>query len=227
MKHTIFYPKFWKYMSFVVVGVSSGWVYYQIKQTREILENTVDTSVLYLKNIQSEEENKYEEFVNLQQSSFEKYNIFKNTFDSLRFSYARRLVQLANNEDNPDYRIKAVRHLIKIRHLDSWHFSLLANMIDAKTAIGLARSGDADKRLFMEPPLRYHNYNRDMLINAMRDFLIQLYEKSQHPCLGYFLSEVFVYEHNNSHIVDNDSSALELSNLFNLKVTYCRNVWNH
>ncbi|XP_056641518.1 protein SERAC1 isoform X1 [Diorhabda sublineata] len=219
MKHTIFYPKFWKYISLVIVGSSSGWVYYQIKKTREILENTVDTSVLYMKNIQSEEENKHEEFINLHQSSFEKYNIFKNTLDSLRFSYARRLVQLANNENNTDYRIKAVRHLIKIRHLDSWHFSLLANMIDAKTAIGLARSGDADKRLFMEPPLRYHNYNRDMLINAMRDFLIQLYEKSNHPCLGYFLSEVFVYEHymdyieqkNNVHIVDNDSSALELS----------------
>ncbi|CAH1994451.1 unnamed protein product [Acanthoscelides obtectus] len=104
--------------------------------------------------------------------------------------------------------------------MDQWHCCLLANMIDARAAVGLARSGDVDKRLFLEPPLRYHNFNKDMLVNVMRDFLINLYEKSQHQCLGYFLSKVFVYEHwimgnyhhkDNSHIVDNDSSALELS----------------
>ncbi|KAJ8983007.1 hypothetical protein NQ317_014303 [Molorchus minor] len=50
-----------------------------------------------------------------------------------------------------------------------------------------------------------------MIVNAMRDFLISLYERSQHPCMGYFLSKVFVYEHDNSHIVDHDSSTLELS----------------
>ncbi|XP_066150768.1 protein SERAC1 isoform X2 [Euwallacea fornicatus] len=59
---------------------------------------------------------------------------------------------------------------------------------------------------------RYHNYNKDQLINAMRDFLISIFEKSQHKCMGYFLSKVFVYEHDSGHIVDNDSSALELSN---------------
>lgn len=118
----------------------------------------------------------------------------RNTWDALKFAYARRLVRLANN-DNKTFRIKAIKQLAQIKHLDKWHCALLANMIDPRTAVALARSGGADKRLFMEPPLRYHNYNRDMIINAMREFLISLFEKSQHPCMGYFLSKAFVYEH--------------------------------
>ncbi|XP_072376232.1 protein SERAC1 isoform X4 [Diabrotica undecimpunctata] len=219
MKHIILYRKFWKYVSLVFVGASSGWAYYQVRQTKDILENTVDTSVLYLKNIHKEDDIQSTEFIDFKQNKLDTFkSTIRSTIDSLKFSYAKRLVQLANIGEK-EYRIKAVKQLVKIKKLDDWHFSQLANMIDAKTAIGLARIGDADKRLFMEPPLRYHNYDRNMLINAMRDFLIGLYEKSQHPCLGYFLSEVFVYEHcmehmehkNNSHIVDNDSSALELS----------------
>lgn len=118
----------------------------------------------------------------------------RNTWDALKFAYARRLVRLANN-DNKTFRIKAIKQLAQIKHLDKWHCALLANMIDPRTAVALARSGGADKRLLMEPPLRYHNYNRDMIINAMREFLISLFEKSQHPCMGYFLSKAFVYEH--------------------------------
>ncbi|XP_028129423.1 protein SERAC1 isoform X2 [Diabrotica virgifera virgifera] len=211
MKHIILYRKFWKYISLVFVGASSGWAYYQVRQTKNILENTVDTTVLYLKNIHKEDDIQSTEFIDFKQNKLDTFkSTIRSTIDSLKFAYAKRLVQLANIGEK-EYRIKALRQLVKFKKLDDWHFSQLANMADAKTAIGLARIGDADKRIFMEPPLRYHNYDRNMLINAMRDFLIGLYEKSQHPCLGYFLSEVFVYEHNNSHIVDNDSSALELS----------------
>nr|CAH7741056.1 unnamed protein product [Callosobruchus chinensis] len=212
MKAYIKYPNFLKYLGFTLIGTSAGWVYYQVKRTRQILEGAVDTSVLKLKTVALQEEPEVEEFTEIQQPFFpyEKSNIFKSTWDTMKFAYARRLVRLAGS-DNQSFRIKAVKHLAKIKDMDQWHCCLLANMIDAKAAVGLARSGEVDKRLFLEPPLRYHNFNKDMLINVMRDFLISLYEKSQHPCLGYFLSKVFVYEHDNSHIVDNDSSSLELS----------------
>lgn len=117
----------------------------------------------------------------------------RNTWDTLKFAYARRLVRLASS-DKKSYRIKAIKQLAQIKNLDKWHCALLANMIGPQTAVALARSGGADKRLFMEPPLRYHNYNRDMIVNAMREFLIGLFERSQHPCMGYFLSKAF-YEH--------------------------------
>ncbi|ENN72409.1 hypothetical protein YQE_10952, partial [Dendroctonus ponderosae] len=99
---------------------------------------------------------------------------------------------------------KAVNNLANINYLDSWHFALIANMIDPRTAVALARTPNADRRFFLEPPFRYHNYKKDELINAMREFLIEVFEKSQHPCMGYFLSKA-------GHIVDHDSSSLELS----------------
>lgn len=72
---------------------------------------------------------------------------------------------------------------------------MIANMLDPRTIVALARTPNVDRRLFLEPPYRYHNYNKDELINAMREFLIGIFEKSQHPCIGYFLSKAFVYEH--------------------------------
>lgn len=154
----------------------------------------MDTSVLHIKAVPLQEDD-MEEYVEVQPFfSYEKNSMIRSTWDSIKFAYARRLVRLANSGDR-EYRVKAVKHLSKVKNLDQWHCSLLANMIDPRTAVGLARSGDADSRLLMEPPLRYHNYNKDMLVNAMREFLIGLFEKSQHPCLGYFLSKVFVYEH--------------------------------
>lgn len=82
-----------------------------------------------------------------------------------------------------------------MHYLDDWHFALIANMVDPRTAVALARTPNVDRRLFLEPPYRYHNYNKDQLINAMRELLISMFQKSQHPCMGYFLSKVFVYEH--------------------------------
>ncbi|XP_018578480.2 protein SERAC1, partial [Anoplophora glabripennis] len=206
------YPNLFKYLSLTFIGTSAGWVYYQIKRTQDILETAVDTSVLKIKGVTVQQEEKHiEEFFEVEPYyPYEQSSTLRNIWDTLKFAYARRLVRLANS-DNKIFRVKAIKQLAQIKNLDKWHCALLANMIDPRTAVALARSGSADKRLFMEPPLRYHNYNRDMIINAMREFLISLFEKSQHLCMGYFLSKAFVYEHDNSHIVDHDSSSLELS----------------
>ncbi|KAG5861618.1 hypothetical protein JTB14_015752 [Gonioctena quinquepunctata] len=189
------HSKWFKYISLTVIGTSAGWVFYQVNKTRQILETAMDPTVLNIKADVPDDRSRIEGFIDLESFyPYKKSNVLQNTWDSLKFAYARRLVKLANSREK-SHRVKAVRHLVKVKNLDQWHCSLLANMIDPKTAIGLARSGEVDKRLFLEPPLRYHNYNRNMMISAMREFLIGLYETSQHPCLGYFLSKVFVYEH--------------------------------
>lgn len=175
--------------------ISAGWIYYQVRKTRQILEDTVDTSVLSIKAAELQEETHTEDYFDVECFyPYEQTSVVKSLWDTMKFAYARRLVRLANSNDTY-FRVKAVTHLAKVKKLDNWHCSLLANMIGPKTAVGLARTEDVDKRLLIEPPLRYHNYNQDMLVNAMREFLIGLYECSQHPCLGYFLSQVFVYEH--------------------------------
>lgn len=170
-------------------------MYYQIKKTRYILEHTLDTSVLSVKNLNAESEAESEEYLNLESFyPYEKRNVFHTTLDAIKFAYARRLIRVANSNDK-DFRIKAIANLSKVKNLDQWHCSLLASMMDPRVAVALARSHGVDKRMLLEPPLRYHNYNNVMLVNAMRDLLIGLFEKSQHACLGYFLSKVFVYEH--------------------------------
>lgn len=112
-------------------------------------------------------------------------------WNSLKFSYARRLLNMASSEHRA-VRIRAVDHLGKISNLDSWHYSLLAHMCDAKTAVGLARIRNTDPRLFLEPPFRYLAYNHAMIIKTLKEFLITLHSKSKHVCLGYFISRAFI-----------------------------------
>lgn len=169
-------------------------MYYQIKKTRYVLEHSLDTSVLNLKNLREQTQTESEEYLDLESFyPFEKRNIIQTTWDGMKFAYARRLIRVANSNDK-EFRIKAIANLSKVKNLDQWHCSLLSSMMDPRVAVALARSRGVDKRMLLEPPLRYHNYNNVMLINAMRDLLIVLYEKSKHACLGYFLSKVFVYE---------------------------------
>lgn len=112
-------------------------------------------------------------------------------WNSLKFSYARRLLSMANS-GNRAVRIRAVTQLGRISNLDSWHYSLLAHMCDARTAVGLARARDVDFRFFLEPPFRYITYNHEMIVNTMKEFLIALHAKSKHLCLGYFISRAFI-----------------------------------
>ncbi|XP_050293179.1 protein SERAC1 isoform X2 [Anthonomus grandis grandis] len=207
------HKNFFKYISFAVFGTTTGWVYYQINRTREVLENALDTTVLQsMDTYISKEETLEDEIIEIEPYYFEfrKSSLIRWVLDTIKFNYARRLLSVAKGSDKY-YRTKAANSLADMPYLDNWHYALIANMIDPRTAVALARIPHADKRLFLDPPYRYHNYNKDQLINAMREFLISVYEKSQHPCMGYFLSKAFVYEHDSGHIVDNDSSSLELS----------------
>ncbi|XP_066150767.1 protein SERAC1 isoform X1 [Euwallacea fornicatus] len=202
-----------KYLSVAVVGTSTAWLYYQINRTRENFENSLDISVLQnLDHYISREETLEEEIIEIYPNfEYKKNGLLQWFLNHLKFAYARRLLAVTKDSDQY-FRTKAVNSLAHMHYLNNWHFALIANMIDPRTAVALARTPNADRRLFLDPPFRYHNYNKDQLINAMRDFLISIFEKSQHKCMGYFLSKVFVYEHDSGHIVDNDSSALELSN---------------
>ncbi|KAL1509484.1 hypothetical protein ABEB36_004209 [Hypothenemus hampei] len=215
----MFLHSFWKehksiikYLSVAFIGSSTAWVYYQINRTRHILEHAIDTSVLQnMDQYISKEETFEDEIVEIEPIlEFKKISTFQWLLNNLKFAYARRLLAMARDNDMY-FKTKAINGLAHMNYLDDWHFALIANMIDPRTSVALARTPNADRRLFLEPPYRYHNYNKDQLINAMRDFLISVHEKSQHPCMGYFLSKAFVYEHDSGHIVDNDSSSLELS----------------
>lgn len=106
------------------------------------------------------------------------------------FAYAQRLLHMSISGERP-IRLKAVKHLGNIKSLDNWHYSLLAHMYDARTAVGLARVKNVDLRFFAEPPFRYVTYNHEMFVNTMKEFLVALHTKSKHVCLEYFINEAF------------------------------------
>ncbi|XP_076250470.1 protein SERAC1 isoform X1 [Rhynchophorus ferrugineus] len=202
---------FMKYSTLALIGSSVGWFYYQVKHTKHVLENAFDTSVIRsLDHCILKEDAFEEETLEIEPTPSNKNGFTRWAIDSIKFAYIRRLLSVAK-DNNQYYRTKALGKLAKANYLDNWHYALIANMIDSQSAVTLARTKNVDRRFFLEPPYRYHNYNKDQLINEMREFLITLYDKSQHPCIGYFLSKAFVFDHDCSHIVDNDSSALELS----------------
>lgn len=115
-------------------------------------------------------------------------------WNRILFAYAQRLLYLANSEERV-VRLRAVKHLGMIKSLDNWHYSLLAHMFDAKTAVGLARVKDVDLRFFAEPPFRYITYNHEMFVNTVKEFLMALHATSKHVCLEYFINEAFEDAH--------------------------------
>ncbi|RZC34964.1 conserved oligomeric Golgi complex subunit 7 [Asbolus verrucosus] len=174
----------------------AGWLYYQIKTTQSILSNALDTSILSIMEPSVTEKPENDDFFIIDITKYREAQNFswENTWNSFKFMFAKRLLILANNE-NRFIRKKAVRQLARMKILDYWHFSLLSNMIDARTAVGLARTANADPRLFIEAPLRYLNHTQDMIVDVMKDLLVNLHATSQHPCMGYFISKAFAEFH--------------------------------
>lgn len=120
-------------------------------------------------------------------------NSIEHAWNSFKLSYARRLLSLTLS-DNIIVRDKALKKLASIKKLDDWHCSLLANSLDARTAIALARTKGVDPRFFIRPQVHYANYSKRMLVNELKELLIGLEQKSKHVCMQYFISKVFIDE---------------------------------
>lgn len=108
----------------------------------------------------------------------------------LTFAFAQRLLHAANAEDRA-VRVRAIKRLGEIKSLDTWHYSILARMCDAKAAVGLARHREIDLRFFVEPPMGFVTYNHEKFVGMVKEFLVALHEKSKHVCMGYFIGEAF------------------------------------
>lgn len=186
--------KYYKLQETSNENFSSGWLFYQVKKTGDIFTNALDTEVLSLDEPIADMKEKKDNYVFIDIQKAQEYQDFSfySSWGNLKFSLAKRLLILANN-DNKFIRTKAVRQLARIKKLDYWQFALLATMIDAKTAVGLARTENVDPRLFIEPPIQYLGHTQTMIINVMKDLLVNLHAKSQHPCMGVFISKAFAH----------------------------------
>lgn len=112
-------------------------------------------------------------------------------WNKMKFVYARRLLNLANS-DNKTISLRAVEHLARIKNLEKWQYSLLANTCDAVTAVNLARTEGVNMLLFIRPPSKFMDHDHHMLVNELRDYLSKLDSQSDHSCLKKFISQAFV-----------------------------------
>ncbi|CAH1373103.1 unnamed protein product [Tenebrio molitor] len=186
------YPKFFKFTCLATISGGTGWLCYQIQTTKNVLTNALDTSILSIVEPTITEKPENEDFVVIDMGREQEGQdaSFRSNWSSFKFSFAKRLLILANSE-NKYLRKKAVRQLARIKKLDNWQFNLLSNMIDARTAVGLARTPDVDPRFFIPPPLRYLGHTHNMIVDVMKDLLVNLHAISQHPCMDYFISKAF------------------------------------
>lgn len=164
---------------------------YQIHTTYSVLNTAIDTTVIDVTEPKSKKTNISKKYVVIDPKQFKSQSPFDRFWDSLSFTYSRRLLNIAQSEDE-NFRRRAVDALAHIKTLDSWHYSILAHMVDARTAVGLARSENVDLKYFLKPPSRYVIYNHDRIVSWMKHFLISLDRCSKHPCMTYFINKAFI-----------------------------------
>ncbi|KAK4882797.1 hypothetical protein RN001_006116 [Aquatica leii] len=209
--------KFLQVSGMIVATSSVGWLLLEIRRTYKILNNILDTSIVNFL-----EPPKYPEFEADLDDSFIFSNWIKmhdvqnaephSIWKSLKFTYARQLINLTTS-DNAFVRDKIIKQLATITNLENWHYSYLSQLIDAKTAIGLARTKSADRRYFAKPPFMYVGYTHEMLVSSMKDLLVALNRKSSHSCMEYFINKAFVDQDVEHSFIDHESTSSELRKL--------------
>ncbi|XP_044259794.1 protein SERAC1 isoform X1 [Tribolium madens] len=207
------YQKIVKFTCLATFSLGAGWLYYQVKTTKKILSNALDTSILSIVEPTAIEKAKDDDFfvIDITGDPNRQETSYLQKWNALKFSFAKRLLVLASS-DNRFLRKRAVRQLARIKKLETWQYSQLADMIDARTAVGLARTPGVEPRLFNNPPLRFLGHTHDMIVDVMKNLLVNLHATSQHPCMGYFISKAFVDLHEVEKFGGDDITPYELKN---------------
>ncbi|KAF2904971.1 hypothetical protein ILUMI_01214 [Ignelater luminosus] len=208
--------KFIKISGIIISATGVGWIITQINKTYRTLNSVLDTSVIHFMEPMKHVDHKQKVddnfvLINWIKTYDNNEQAAKKGWNSLKFAYARRLLNMTNSE-NSAVRRRAVKQLAEIKNLDNWHYSLLAHILDARTAVGLARTEDVDPRFFIQPPYRYLSYNHEMIINSMKEFLIALNNRSKHSCMTYFINRAF-FDQDAERLLDNESVSTELRRL--------------
>lgn len=169
-----------------------GFISYEVISTYKILSKGIDTSVIDITEPKLQQlARTNRKYVDIKPKRGRSLSFIDKFWDSVAFTYAKKLLTIAQSDDLRT-RKKAVDALSRIKTLDDWHYSLLAHMLDARTAVGLARSEDVDLKYFLKPPNRYVYYNHERIVSWMKHFLTSLEKCSKHPCMSYFISKAFV-----------------------------------
>ncbi|XP_012284390.2 protein SERAC1 [Orussus abietinus] len=187
-----------------ITFAGSCWVLYQIRRISQILQSAVNTNVLqleqgltqyiYLDDSRFEDvvfwENKLnlEEFV--KESRPSTYSYLKTNWSSFHRNWAYKLLHVAQTGSKSD-RWKALCSLSRSSHLNDWDYRHMAQMLNAKTAIILARMPNLEPRFFLKPPYDHVRLKLDDVRKRLCSMLINLNKSCNgcHKCLSEFIDK--------------------------------------
>ncbi|CAK9797149.1 Protein SERAC1 [Anthophora quadrimaculata] len=220
------YIEYIKSTGICIVMVGGCWFLYQLRQVSQILQSSVPTNVLNLEQPRAQyiyvDDPRFKDVLmlrkieNLQSSVPEQSLSFSHTimkwWKSLNRSVAYKLLNMAEH-GNEKERLRALYTLSSLKHLKDWHYRHIAQMLDAKTAISLARMPNVDSRFFLKPPYYHVQHRLHEVIEKVHQLLLYLNSlcKNTHPCLSQFLNKKFKDIHSESLILDHDLASLEVA----------------
>ncbi|XP_078052257.1 protein SERAC1 isoform X3 [Augochlora pura] len=220
------YVYYLKSSGICVVVMGGCWCMYQLRQVSQILRSTVPANVLNLEQTHAQyiyiDDPRYKDVfmfrktenlqstVPVQTPSFTQ--IIMKWWKSLTRNIAYKLLHMAQHGDQAE-RLKAIYMINSLQYLKDWHYRHIAQMLDAKTAVCLARMPNVDSRFFLKPPYYHIQHKLYDIIEKVHYLLLHLntVSKNTHPCLIQFLNKKFRDSQRDGLIFEHDLTSLGLA----------------
>ncbi|XP_003702109.2 protein SERAC1 [Megachile rotundata] len=219
------YVYYLKSTGICIVVMGGCWVFYQLRQVTKILQSTMPTNVLDLEHARPQyiyvDDPRFKDILKAQsieslQSSVPTHHVsFSHTimqwWKALNRNVAYKLLHMAQH-GNETERLKALYSLNSLKHLKDWHYRHIAQMLDARTAVCVARLPNVNPKFFLNPPYCHKKHKLHDVIEKVHQLLLQLNTlcKHTHSCLTEFLNKKFKDTYTDSLILDHDLTSLGL-----------------
>ncbi|KAK2576698.1 hypothetical protein KPH14_005359 [Odynerus spinipes] len=138
-------------------------------------------------------------------------DIIAEKWKALNQKLAYRLLYVARFGDEHQC-ARAVKTLCSLNHLEDWHYQNMAQMLDARTAVALARTPNIDERFFLKPPYFHMEHKLHDVIQKVHDMLLHLNSLCDklHPCLTQFLHKKFGDSFRDGLMFEHDLTSMGL-----------------
>lgn len=139
-------------------------------------------------------------------------DIIADRWKALHQKLAYRLLHVARFGDEIEC-ARAVKALCSLNYLEDWHYQNMAQMLDARTAVALARTPNVDERFFLRPPYFHVVYKLHDVIEKVHSMLLHLHLLCDklHPCLTQFLYKKFGDSFRDGLMFEHDLTSMGLA----------------
>lgn len=207
-----------------IVVLGNLWFLYQLRQISRTLQATINTNVLNFKQAHAQyiyiDDPRFNDVFRqnedlhgiVQEKSRSLSDILTTWWKVKNYKIAYKLVSMAQHGDKNE-RFKAVTALGSLIHLKDWQYRHLAQMLDAKTAVSLARMPNVNSKFFLQPPYYHVQYSLHNVLEKVHLLLLQLNAlcDNTHLCLTQFLGKKFENLHRHLEWFDHDSTSVGFS----------------